>query len=429
MEEPVSQPSAQPAIDARNVPDASASAAVRFPGTPFAQRTAPLNGNALWMHWDRMLVVDSYTDPYEELRAIRERVAMGDMSPLSKYEVRGAGAERMLDALIPRDVTKLAVGQVYYTPWCNEDGKVVNDGLVVRVEPDRFLLSADPDWERLQRYAADWDVELTDVTEQIGILTLQGPKAPAVLAAASGEDWEDLPFSRVRRTTIAGAPVDVLRQGFTGEVGYELWVAAEHAPALWGAIAEHGAEHGIAPAGARALDVARTEAGLLIIGYDYTGANEDRHGAVVAVDPANTGTPYELGLGRLVDLGKGDFLGKAALEREASEGARRLLLGVECDWRALFAEHERIGVPPTDLGRVQWYPLPLLRDGAVAGRATSLTWGASVGKMIGFAHVDAGCSAGDEVVVRWNALGEDLDVPATLRELPFFSLRRAAKVA
>jgi aminomethyltransferase len=377
------------------------------------------------MQWDGAMVVDAYVDVHEELRAIRESVAMADMSPLSKYEVRGPDAERMLDALITRDVTKLDVGQVYYTPWCDEQGKVVNDGLVVRVEAERFLLSADPDWERLQRYAGDYDVELVDLTEQIGILTLQGPKATSVLAAASGEEWGDLPFSRVRRTTIAGAPVDVLRQGFTGEVGYELWVSATDAPALWDAIAEHGAAHGIAPAGARALDIARTEAGLMIVGYDYTGASEDRHGAVVAVDPANTGSPYELGLGRLVDLGKGDFLGKAALEREAREGSRRLLLGVECDWRALLAAHERIGVPPSDLGRVQWYPRPIVRGGEVVGRATSLTWGASVEKMIGFAHVDADCSAGDEVSVRWNALGRDLDVPATLRELSFFSLRRA----
>src|SRR5262249_41581599 len=125
----------------------------RFPGTPFAPRTAAINGNALWMLWDRMMVVDVYGDVREELRAIREAVAMGDMSPLSKYEVRGPDAERFLDHLIPRDVTRLAVGQVYYTPWCDERGRLVNDGLTIRADESTFRLSADPNHAWLQARA------------------------------------------------------------------------------------------------------------------------------------------------------------------------------------------------------------------------------------------------------------------------------------
>ncbi len=405
---------------------AQATAALTWPGTPFAPRTAAINGNALWMLWDRMMVVDVYADAREELRAIREAAAMGDMSPLSKYEVRGPDAARMLDALIPRDVTRLAVGQVYYTPWCDEHGKLVNDGLVIRVDETTFRLSADPNWAWLRRHAEGLDVELDDVTERIAILTLQGPKAPAVLAAATGENWSGLPFSRLARAEVAGVAIDVLRQGFTGEIGYELWVAAEQAPALWDAIAAAGAPHGILPAGALALDVARVEAGLLIVGYDYTSAGDDRGGASVDADHAHTGSPYELGLGRLVKLDKGDFVGREALAREAASDSGERLLGVECDWRALQAAHERLGEPAPALGRVQWYPKPLLHDGRVVGRASSLVWGPSVGRLIGFAHVPAELAeAGTELAVRWGVGGHDIEVPATLRELPFLELRRA----
>jgi aminomethyltransferase len=401
-------------------------AAVTWPGTPFAPRTASINGNALWMLWDRMMVVDVYADAREELRAIREAVAMGDMSPLSKYEVRGPGAERFLDHLIPRDVTKLAVGQVYYTPWCDEHGRLVNDGLVIRTGETSFRLSADPNEGWLRRHAEGFDVELDDVTTQIAILTLQGPQAPAVLEAASGEDWSRLPFSRLGHAEVAGVAIDLLRQGFTGEIGYELWVEADAAPLLWDAIAEAGAPHGILPAGALALDVARAEAGLLIIGYDYTSAGGDRPGATVEADHAHEGTPYELGLGRLVDLDKGDFIGKPALSDEATRSNGERLAGLECDWRALQAAYEQLGEPSPDLGRVQWYPKPLLHDGRVVGRASSIVWAPSAGRLIGFAHVPAELTAaGTELSVRWAVGGQEVEVPATIRELPFLELRRA----
>lgn len=242
------------------------SAPISWPGTPFAPRTADLNSNALWMRWDGKMVVDVYSDVSQELRAIREAAAMGDMSPLSKYEIRGPEAEQMLDQLIPRDVTRQKVGQVYYTPWCDERGKVVNDGLVIRVDATTFRISADPNQEWLERAVRPFDVELEDITDRYGILTLQGPQAPAVLAAASGTDWSSLPFSRLENATVGGVFVHLLRQGFTGEIGYELWCRADDAVAVWDAVAAAGAPFGTTAAGAHALDVARVEAGLLIIG-------------------------------------------------------------------------------------------------------------------------------------------------------------------
>ncbi len=403
---------------------------LRWRGTPFAPRTVPLNTSALWMQWDGAMVVDAYVDVHEELRAIREAVAMADMSPLSKYEVRGPDAERFLDRLIPRDVTKLAVGQVYYTPWCDEQGKVVNDGLVIRTGETTFQLSADPNWAWLTRHAAGYDVELEDITRRIAILTLQGSQAPAVLQDATGEDWGRLPFSRVVHARVGELEIELLRQGFTGEIGYELWVGADDAPALWDAIAAAGAPYGIKPAGAHALDLARLEAGLLIIGYDYTGSGGDHHGAGIIAGEDYTASPYELGLGRLIDLEKGDFIGKEALAAEAAREGGVRLAGLVCDADALLDAQRRVGVPPPALTRVQWYPKPLLHEGERVGRVSSLAWGASVGRLIGFAHVEAEhAEPGTTLTVQWELGGETIDVPETVCELPFLKLRRAAAVA
>lgn len=410
--------------------DAATTAGLVWSGTPFSPRTADLNRNALWMHWDGKMVVDVYDDARAELRAIREGVAMGDMSPLSKYEIRGRDAEPMLDHLITRDVTRQKPGQVYYTPWCDERGKVVNDGLVIRLDATRFWISADPNRAWLERHCQGFDVELEDITDRMAILTLQGPSSPAVLEAASGVDWGWLPFSRIETARLADRQVRLLRQGFTGEVGYELWCEADDAVAVWDAVAEAGAPFGIRAAGAYTLDVARVEAGLLIIGYDYAGAGADRHGASVDVDPGNEGSPFELGLGRLVNLRKRDFVGRAALAAEAESGAGRRLTGIDCDWRALLAVHETRGVAPTGLGRVQWYSKPVTAGDEVVGRTSSLTWSPSVGSMIGFAHVEAGFEAdGRQVSVGWEIAGDQVAVPATIRDLPLLSHNRAASLA
>jgi aminomethyltransferase len=402
-------------------------APVEWRGTPFSPRTREQNRNALWMAWDGRMVVDVYNDARAELYAIRHAAAMGDMSPLSKYEVRGPDAEQMIDHLITRDVTAQVPGQVYYTPWCDDRGKLVNDGLVIRVDASTFWLSADPNWEWMCHQAESWDVELEDITDRYGILTLQGPTAPAVLAAATDIDWSGLPFSRRETARIAEVEVQLLRQGFTGEIGYELWVPAEFGVTVWDAVAQAGAPHGVQPAGAYALDVARVEAGLLIIGYDYTGAGGDPHGAAIDVDHAHEASPYELGLGRFVDLEKADFVGRAALAAEAQTPGSRRLAGVECDWRQLMAAHDHAGAPPLNLGRVQWYPKPLVRDGNVVGHTSSLTWGPSVGALVGFAHVDAGLETpGTHLSVQWSVGESTVEVEAMIRELPLLPRRRSS---
>ncbi|TJV38232.1 MAG: aminomethyl transferase family protein [Mesorhizobium sp.] len=403
-----------------------ADAHVAFRGTPFVERTAPLNQNALWMRWDRNMVVDCYSDMVEELAAIRNRVAMGDMSPLSKYVIAGPDAERMMDALIPRDIKKLQVGQIYYAPWCDENGHVVGDGLVFRMDETTFRVSADPGLSWWKQHAEGLDVRVTDISDSYGILTLQGPRSREVLEAVT-QSVQELPFSRLAIVTIAGRRVEILRQGFTGEHGYELWVKADDGAAVWDAVEAAGKPFGILPAGAWALDIARLEAGLLIVGYDYTSAGPDHGGASIQAAGKYRASPFDLGLGRLVDFRKADFIGKAALQRMSNTGDRRQLVGLDIDWSQALDRKGLESNAPGNLRRVQWYPLKAFRGGKEVGHASSVAWSPSTGRMIGFGHLRReAAETGTELTLKWNKDGVAADVRARVVGLPFLSLKRAA---
>ncbi|MQW13085.1 aminomethyl transferase family protein [Sinorhizobium meliloti] len=404
---------------------AAEGAASTFRGTPFVERTAPLNHNALWMRWDRNMVVDAYSDMTDELAAIRTAVAMGDMSPLSKYVISGPDAEKLMDGLIPRDIKKLQVGQIYYAPWCDAEGFVVGDGLVFRLDEKTFRVSADPGFSWWKQHAEGLDVQVTDITDAYGILTLQGPSSRDVLETAIGSAFEELPFSRLSVVTIAGKAVEILRQGFTGEHGYELWVKAKDATAVWDSVEEAGRPYGIRPAGAWALDVARLEAGLLIVGYDYTSAGPDHGGAGIQAAGKFRASPFDLGLGRLIDFKKADFLGRAALERISQAGAHRQLVGLEIDWKSAGGGLE--GDAPGNLRRVRWYPVPVFCGSNEIGHASSVAWSPSVRKLIGFGHLRREfADPGTRLTLKWNNDGGVIDVPARVVETPFLSLRRAA---
>jgi aminomethyltransferase len=399
---------------------------VAFRGTPFVERTAPLNQNALWMRWDRNMVVDAYSDMVEELSAIRTAVAMGDMSPLSKYVIAGPDAEVLMDRLIPRDIKKLQVGQIYYAPWCEENGNVVGDGLVFRMDETTFRVSADPGFTWWSEHGKGLNVNVTDITDAYGILTLQGPRSREVLAAVTETEFQELPFSRLAVVTIAGKQVEILRQGFTGEHGYELWVKADDGAAVWDAVERAGRPFGIRPAGAWALDVARLEAGLLIVGYDYTSAGPDHGGAGIQAAGKFRASPYDLGLGRLIDLKKPEFIGKAALERMSKDGQHRQLVGLEIDWKQL-AGTEIENEEPGNLRRVRWYPVPVFDGSSEIGHASSVAWSPTLGKLIGFGHLQPGFErVGTQVTLRWEDGGKSLDIAARVIALPFLSLRRAA---
>ncbi|HKE53656.1 MAG TPA: aminomethyltransferase family protein [Actinomycetota bacterium] len=389
-------------------------------GTAFHPRTAALNTTMSWGEWSGYFAAAVYADFHDiEYNAIREQAALIDVSPLYKYEIRGPDAARLVDRIATRDASKLAVGRVIYTPWCNEDGKVIDDGTITRRAEDRFFwTAADPSYRWFSMNASGLDVVIEDVSERVAALALQGPRSRQVLAGATRRAWDDLRYFGHRRSEIGGVEVDVTRTGYTGDLGYEIWVASEAATDVWDALWEAGGPHGIRPAGIRALDVARVEAGLILIEAEYTSA---RH----AISPEQQYSPFEIGLGSFVDLAKPAFVGRHALERERARASERRLVGLDLDWTGIEAMFARHDLPPSVSAQVHRDPVPVYKDGRRVGRATSVTWGPTIKRMVGFGSLPpALAEAGTRVSVEWTVEGERGKVGATVVGLPFLDLAR-----
>ncbi len=286
-------------------------------GTPFHSRLAQLNRNHQWGEWSGYLSALTYADFHDiEYSAVRNAVGVFDVSPLYKYLVSGPDAAVLVDRIVTRDATKLAVGQVLYTPWCDERGKVVDDGTITRIGETTFRwTAAHPVWRWITLNAGGLEVEVQDVSESTAALAMQGPLSRETLKAATGEDWADVRYFRARSTEIGGVAVDVTRTGYTGDLGYELWIPADGAEAVWDSLAETGASYGLRPTGLRALDVVRLEAGLILVDVDYVSV-------LHAETPDHEYSPFEIGLDRLVDFGKRDFVGRRALAAEQAAGDR-----------------------------------------------------------------------------------------------------------
>ena len=284
-------------------------------GTAFHPRTSPLNRKMQWREWSGYFASSVYADAHDiEYNAIREAAALIDVSPLYKYRVSGPDALRLVDRVITRDATKLAVGGVVYTPWCDENGKVVDDGTVHRLDERLYRwTAADPQLRWLRQNSSGLDVTVTEETEATAALALQGPLSRDVLEKATGESFADLRYFRRRASKIGKVAIDVSRTGYTGDLGYELWIPTEGAVKVWDALIAAGQGYGIRPAGMLALDVVRLEAGLILLEVDYTSA---RH----AMNPEQNYSPGEIGLGRLVNLEKGDFVGRLALGARGTGG-------------------------------------------------------------------------------------------------------------
>jgi aminomethyltransferase len=391
-------------------------------GTAFYPREQELNRKLAWGEWSGYHAAAVYADAHDiEYNAVREAAAVFDVSPLYKYVVSGPDAARLLDRIVTRDVSKLQIDHVLYTPWCDEDGKVIDDGTITRLSESAFrVTAADPSMRWFLMNATGLDVGVDDVSESIAALALQGPLSRDVLSAATGQDWEALRYFGRRPTTIAGADIDVTRTGYTGDRGYELWIPVEGALAVWDKLFDVGQPFAIHPAGIRALDVSRVEAGLILIEVEYTSAHHS-----VALEQLYS--PFELGLGRLVDLGKrSEFTGKRALAAEhAAGGPARRLVGLELDWtgiEALFARHD---LPPSVSSMVHRDPVPVYKEGKQVGRATSVTWGPTIKKMVGFGSVESSLdSPGTRLSVEWTVEGERGKVAATVVPTPFLDLPR-----
>jgi aminomethyltransferase len=394
-------------------------------GTPFHPRTAPLNLKMQWREWSGYFASSAYADFHDiEYNAIREAAALIDVSPLFKYTVAGPDALRLVDRVITRDATKLKPGQVYYTPWCDEHGKVIDDGTIHHLDDGTYRwTAADPQLRWLRQNSAGLDVSVADVSEAIAAVALQGPLSRDVLETATGESFADLRYFRRQASSFRAGrrkiAVDVSRTGYTGDLGYELWVAADHAVELWTALTAAGAPFGIRPAGMLALDVVRLEAGLILLEVDYTSA---RH----AMNPEQNYAPGEIGLGRLVSQDKADFVGRLALEREARAGGpARRLVGLQLEWADIERLFSAQGLPPAISPVVDRSPRPVYVGGRPVGRATSVGWSPILKQALALASVPPAQEApGSRLDVEWSVEGRRGRVASTVVELPFLDLER-----
>jgi aminomethyltransferase len=394
-------------------------------GTPFHPRTAALNRKMQWREWSGYFASSVYADFHDiEYNAIREAAALIDVSPLFKYRVSGPDALRLVDRVITRDARKLAPGAVYYTPWCDEHGKVIDDGTVHHLDDGSFRwTAADPQLRWLRMNASGLDVRVEEETEAVAALALQGPLSRSVLEAVSDDSFADLRYFRRRAAKIRAGrrriAVDVSRTGYTGDLGYELWIPTDDAVAVWDTLATAGASYGIRPAGMVALDVARLEAGLILLEVDYTSA---RH----ALNPEQNYSPAEIGLGRLVSHDKGDFVGRLALERElASGGPARRLVGLQLDWDDIDGLYDAQGLPPAISASVDRSPVPVFSGRRQVGKATSHGWSPILKQAIALASVPPRFEiVGTRLEVEWTVEGRRGRVGATVVELPFLDLPR-----
>jgi aminomethyltransferase len=353
-------------------------------GTPFHERTFALCESLSYRDWSGYYTVSTYETHHEhEYNAIRNAAALIDISPLFKYTVSGPDAARLVDRVITRDVRSMDVGQVFYTPWCDEQGAVIDDGTVSRLDEQRFRwTSADPTLRWLTQNTTGLRVNIEDVSETTAALALQGPMAAHVLRAAADANIESLKYFRLTHGRIAGVAVDISRTGYTGDLGYEIWMPSERALAVWDALMVAGQAFELKPAGMLALDVARTEAGLLLLDVDYIGSRK-------ALIPSQRYTPYEMGLSRLVSLNKGPFVGRAALAEERRRGSRRRIAGLEIEWSEVESVHERLGLAPVAPAATSRVPVPVMRGSKQIGRATTTAWSPTLKRLIALATIDA----------------------------------------
>jgi aminomethyltransferase len=352
-------------------------------GTPVHERTFALCESLNYREWSGYYTVSAYESHHEhEYNAIRNAAALIDVSPLFQYMVTGPDAARLVDRLITRDVAKMSVGQVYYTPWCDEHGKVIDDGTVSRLGEQIFRwTAADPSLRWFRQNAAGMDVHVEDVSEEIAALALQGPTSAKLLRTVARADIDRLKYFRVTSGTIAGVDVDISRTGYTGDLGYEIWMPADRAVAVWDALMQGGKPFDIKPAGMLALDVARIEAGLLLIEVDFFSSRK----AMIAPQMY---TPYELGMARLVNLDKGRFIGQRALREEHQRGHARQIVGLEIDWNEVEKLYDAAGLAPTVAATASRLAVPVYRNGRQVGKATSTTWSPVLKRMIALASVD-----------------------------------------
>jgi len=350
--------------------------------SPFFERTSQLNESQEWRRWAGHLAATSYELTHEnEYFAIRTKAALLDITPLKKYIVEGRDAQKALDNIVTRNIGICKVGQVMYTTWCDEDGKVIDDGTVQRLSENKFrITSAEPNLDWIQSNATRMDVNVTDDSFTTAALALQGPNSREILNSISAKTLDNLKFFWMMETTFKNIPVSISRTGYTGDLGYEIWMDPSDALAVWDLLIDKGKLYGITPIGLHALDIARIEAGLILLDVDYISSRN-------ALIESRKSSPFELGLGWTVKMKKDDFIGKSSLIKEFNQGSEWSFVGIEIDWEEFEKYYREVGLAP-GLPSTAWRTsIPLYYKNVQVGYATSGTWSPILKRYIALAHV------------------------------------------
>ena len=393
-------------------------------GTAFHERTFALCHSLNYREWSGYYTVSVYEVHHEhEYNAIRNAAALIDISPLYKYMITGKDATKLVNRVITRDINKVKPGQVIYCCWCDEQGMVIDDGTITRLEENKYRwTAADPSLRWFRQNGLNMQVEIEDISEQTAALALQGPTSGKLLKSVAEADIANLKYFRVTSGKIAGVPVDISRTGYTGDLGYEIWMPWDKAVTVWDALMEAGGRFDLHPAGMLALDVARVEAGLLLIEVDYNSSKK-------ALISSQKYSPYELGFGRMVHLDKENFVGKPALERHHINGVPRQLVGLEVDWTEVEARFERFGLTPAAPTQASRVHVPVYMGSRQVGKATTTTWSPLLKKMVALASVDTAQSQqGTKLQMEITIEAMRQKVAATLVKLPFFNPERKTAV-
>ena len=393
-------------------------------GTAFHERTFALCQSLSYREWSGYYTVSSYEVHHEhEYNAIRNAAALIDITPLYKYIVSGKDATRLVNRVITRDINKVKPGQVIYCCWCDEHGQVIDDGTITRLEENKYRwTAADPSLRWFHQNGLNMDVEIEDISEKVAALALQGPTSGKLLKSVAEADIANLKYFRVTSGKIAGVPVDISRTGYTGDLGYEIWAPWKEAVKVWDALMERGRQFDIHAAGMLALDVARIEAGLLLIEVDYISSKK----ALIAQQKYS---PFELGFGKMVHLEKENFVGKAALLQQHKSGVARQLVGLEMDWIEIEERYEKFGLTPAAPAQASRVHVPVYEGGRQVGKATSTTWSPLLKKMIALASVETAHSRpGTKLQMEITIEAVRQRVTATVVKLPFFNPERKTKL-
>lgn len=386
--------------------------------TPFHPRTSDLCHSLLWKEWSGYHAVCSYDTCHErEYFALRHAAGLIDVSPLFKADLRGPDAAALLSLVTVRDLRKLRSGRVTYLCWCDDDGKVVDDGTVTRLAERHYRLTGNgPLCAWLARYSDGFDVEIEDTTETYGALALQGPLSRAILAEVAGSGIEKLRFFGSTPGTIGGVPVGITRTGYTGDLGYEVWVGRDGALQVWDRLIAAGRAFRLQPVGLDAMDVTRIEAGFVLCGVDYFPAHH-------CLLDSRKSSPYEIGLGWAVNLDREPFVGQQALRDEFERGPAWSMAGLEYDWNDYEALFESYGLPP-QVRSAAWrdaVPVYDLRRRQI-GQATSGAWSPLLKKNLALATLKSGhARPGTRVQVEVTVEYERRTIGATVVRTPFFN--------